>query len=262
MKQNRRIVYIASCSGGKDSVAMVLWLIENGFLLDLVLFVNLGAEFPGLYAVIEQVKEICLKNGIAFREIRPDRDFFEQMLKNTVEKRDGSVQFGSKWCGGTCRWGTALKMQTLNHFYKKEFPDYDIIEYVGIAYDERERCERNQNSNHKKMYPLVNNFMKERDCLAYCYERGIEWLQDGKRLYNYFDHLSCWCCRNKNLKELHAMYVYFPEMWQQLKNLQAQMPEWPFYKGVEDIEGLELRFDKKDMIKKCTYDLFSLCDIY
>lgn len=255
MKRKRK--YIASCSGGKDSVAMVLWLIEHKYLLDLVLFVNLGAEFPALYAVIEQVKLICIKHGIEFREIRPGKDFFKQMLVNRVEKRDGGIQFGYKWCGGACRWGTALKLQTLDKFYREEFADYDIVEYVGIAYDERERCEKNQTGRHIKSYPLVNKaYMKESDCLAYCYERGIEWLQNGKRLYDFLERLSCWCCRNKNLKELYNIYIYFPEIWQQLKNLQAQMPDYPFYKGEEDIESLEIRFMKKDLVKSSSYSLF------
>lgn len=235
---------------------MVLWLIKHHYPLDIVLFVNLGAEFPALYAVIEQVKAICLQNGIEFREIKLKKDFFKQMIAERVNKRDGTIQYGYKWCGGTCRWGTELKLRTLNNFYKEEFPDCKIVEYVGIAYDERERCEKNNDSKHIKSYPLVKNYMKESDCLAYCYEYGIEWLQNGKRLYDYFDRLSCWCCKNKNLKELYNIYTYFPDIWQQLKELQAQMPEWPFYKGVEDIEELEIRFMKKTIIKSSSYSLF------
>lgn len=253
----RRKIYIASCSGGKDSVAMVLWLIKNKCPLDLVLFVNLGAEFPALYTVIEQIKYICQQNGIEFREIKPSRDFFEQMLVARVEKRDGTVQYGSKWCGGTCRWGTALKMQALNQFYKREFPGCKITEYVGYAYDERERCENNSDCKHEKKFPLVDNYMKESDCLRYCYECGIEWLQDGRRLYDFIDRLSCWCCRNKNLSELYNIYRYFPSIWQQLKDLQAQMPEWPFYKGKEDIEDLEIRFMKKDLVMNS-----SVCSLF
>lgn len=41
--------YIASCSGGKDSVAMVLGLIEKEFPLDCVVMVDLGKEFDCIY---------------------------------------------------------------------------------------------------------------------------------------------------------------------------------------------------------------------
>lgn len=41
--------YIASCSFGKDSLAMVLMLIERGLPLDEVVFYDTGMEFQAIY---------------------------------------------------------------------------------------------------------------------------------------------------------------------------------------------------------------------
>lgn len=41
--------YIASCSCGKDSLAMVLMLIEKQYPLDYVLFFDAGKEFKSIY---------------------------------------------------------------------------------------------------------------------------------------------------------------------------------------------------------------------
>lgn len=38
------------------------------------------------------------------------------------------------------------------------------------------------------------------------------------------DRVSCWCCKNKNRKELKAIYQYLPHYWSLLKELQAQIP--------------------------------------
>ena len=36
--------------------------------------------------------------------------------------------------------------------------------------------------------------------------------------------MSCWCCKNKNRKELKAIYQFLLEYWEKLKGLQAQIP--------------------------------------
>lgn len=53
---------------------------------------------------------------------------------------------------------------------------------------------------------------------------GIFWEENDVRLYDILDRVSCWCCKNKNRKELKAIYQYLPHYWSRLKELQAQIP--------------------------------------
>ena len=82
--------------------------------------------------------------------------------------------------------------------------------------------------------------MTEKDCLQYCYDHDIHWIEDGIELYSILDRVSCWCCRNKNLKELEAMYNYLPTYWRKLKGLQSRIKE-PF-KVSGTIQELEEKF--------------------
>ena len=41
-------------------------------------------------------------------------------------------------------------------------------------------------------------------------------MERGVRLYDVLDRVSCWCCRNKNLKELRAIHDNLPEYWERL----------------------------------------------
>ena len=41
--------YVASCSCGKDSLAMILALIEKAWPLDYVVFFDAGKEFKSIY---------------------------------------------------------------------------------------------------------------------------------------------------------------------------------------------------------------------
>ena len=95
------------------------------------------------------------------------------------------------------------------------------VHYVGIAADEPERLERLE---APKCSPLAEAGMTEADCLAFCYERGFFWEENGIRLYDILDRVSCWCCKNKNRRELKAIYQFLPQYWEKLKELQARIP--------------------------------------
>lgn len=49
--------YIVSLSGGKDSTAMLLRLIEENRPVDLILFCDTGLEFPQMYDHLRQLEE-------------------------------------------------------------------------------------------------------------------------------------------------------------------------------------------------------------
>ena len=82
-----------------------------------------------------------------------------------------------------------------------------------------------------------------------CYSAGYFWLEGSIRLYDILDRVSCWCCCNKNLKELRNIRQYLPEYWEKLKHLQAQLerPMKGFYKGQpRGVFELDERFARED----------------
>ena len=117
---------------------------------------------------------------------------------------------GYGWCGGLCRWGTKTKTSAIDRYAREK----GAVQLVGIAADETERLERANNAGH--VHPLAEWGVTEAEALAYCYSRGFEWMERGVRLYDVLDRVSCWCCRNKNLKELRAIHDCLPEYWERL----------------------------------------------
>lgn len=79
--------------------------------------------------------------------------------------------------------------------------------------------------NCEACLPLVEAGMTEAECLAMCYEYGHEWSEGGVRLYDVLDRVSCWCCRNKNLKELSAMREHLPAYYERLIALEEAIGE-------------------------------------
>ena len=199
--------YAASISFGKDSAAMLLKIIEKGLPLDKVVF----------YDVRDSLLPVIRDYGAEYVELKPKRPFFYDMLEKPVKHRDGTTSCGYRWCGGACRWGTAAKVSAID----RETRGYTV--YVGIAADETPRIAKERAAN--KVLPLVDFNMTETECLQYCRENGISWDEGGVDLYEVLDRVSCWCCRNKNLKELRGIYENLPGYWEKLVSLENQIGE-------------------------------------
>lgn len=63
--------YIASVSFGKDSLAMVLLILERGLPLDEVVFYDTGMEFKAIYDTRDRVLPILYDHGVKYTELRP-----------------------------------------------------------------------------------------------------------------------------------------------------------------------------------------------
>lgn len=235
--------FIASVSFGKDSLAMLLKLLEMNYPLDEVVCFDIGVEFNSIRNNAEKMKSLLADKGIEFTILEPREPFIYCMTEKSVKKRNGELQCGYKWCGGCARWGTSLKLEAIKENNKK-YGDEPIVEYVGVAADERQRINRERNGNRVKIYPLVEWEMTENDCLEYCYSKGWHWSENGYELYDLLDRVSCKYCKNKNLKELRNIYHFMPDVWQELKELQdkVQMP----FKGNKTIHDIETRFITED----------------
>lgn len=227
--------YIASVSFGKDSLAMLLRLIEEKKPLDEVVFYDTGMEFECIYKIRDKVKSLLKKHNIKYTELKPKEPFEYTMFEKPVKKRNGTISKGYSWCGGRCRWGTTEKLKVIEKYCKGNY------EYVGIAIDEPQRLNKERKGN--KLFPLAEWEMTEKDCLQYCYDKGFNWLVDGIELYSILDRVSCWCCCNKNLKELKNYFLYLPEYWNRLKELQKKTNR-PMKYNKYSVFDLEDRFKK------------------
>lgn len=244
--------YIASCSFGKDSLAMVLLLIEKGYPLDEVIFYNTGMEFDAIYCIRNMLIPILQNKGIIFTELKPKRPFLYDMLDKPVYSAKNGHHRGYGWCGGNCRWGTTFKTKIIDE-YKASIND-EITEYVGIAFDEKKRIK-------DKTYPLVEWKMTEKDCLDYCHSHGWKWLEELSNgitidLYSILDRVSCWCCANKNLNELRNIYYFLPSYWDRLRELQRNIQK-PMKKYKRNGVSYGTVFDLENIFKKeCYYVRF------
>lgn len=99
MKQN----YVASVSFGKDSLCMLLMLIEKEYPLDEVVFFDTGMEFQAVYNLRNKIIPLLQEKGVKYTEVKPENSFEWNMFERPVVKKDGTKSKGYSWCGGRVR---------------------------------------------------------------------------------------------------------------------------------------------------------------
>ena len=240
--------YVVNFSGGKDSTAMLLRLLELGEHIDEVVNCDTYKEFPQMYEHIEKVKKVVESKGIKYTTLKHERTFDEWFYDYAPKRRNpeafkakyGDV-VGKSWATSRARWCTGeLKIKLMDRYFRELGKQYKVIQYIGIAVDETKRLERENQKNNTHKHPLVEWGWTEKDCLNYCYSLGYDW----GGLYRYFDRVSCWCCPLQPLEELRILRKNFPDLWEELKEMDRKtwLPFKSSSSGEYSVDDLEKRF--------------------
>ena len=244
--QSKPDLHVVSFSGGKDSTAMLLGMIERDMPIDYILFCDTGIEFPAMYEHIDRVEKYIDRK---ITRIKSNKNFEYLLLDYPVKRKEGTTFKGQDlsnitgygWSSSNMRWCTRTLKHDVIRLWKRQYnSQYNIIEYIGLAADEIDRLKRNNNTKDNHRHPLVDWNMTEVDCLQYCYDHGFDW----GGLYEYFNRVSCWCCPLQPLAELRQLYHHFPDLWEQLKEWDDKC--WNTFRFDSSIEQLGIRFDLED----------------
>lgn len=249
--------HVASFSGGKDSTAMVLHMIERGDPLDEVMFCDTTMEFPGMLRHVEKVRKVIESAGIKFTELRAPHDFEYYLTEYEVENRKPTSAFygvpGYGWAGHMSRWCTkTLKVGIIERHLRELQEDFEVIQYVGIAADEDYRMKRKGNQDPSHRHPLIDWGWTEADAMQYCRDKGYDW----EGLYDIFNRVSCWCCPLKNYDELRRTRKHFPDLWEKLLDLDSRQCK-KFQHGYT-VADFDRRFALEDALTAAGHSIKSL----
>ncbi|MDA3910973.1 MAG: phosphoadenosine phosphosulfate reductase family protein [Bacteroidales bacterium] len=214
MKSDRHIV---SFSGGKDSTAMLLLLLEQGRRIDEVVWFDAETwEFPEMQRHIDKVE---VYTGLKITRLKPKKSFDYWFSDHIITKGKNKGTKGYGFPSMSRRWCTREKIRTIDKYLNGAH-----TLYLGYAFNEIDRVKNNNSNNKNILYPLIEAKITEDQALTICKQHGFNW--DG--LYELFSRVSCWNCPNQSREELMNLYTYKPELWKRLQEMQNK--SWNSFK--------------------------------
>lgn len=249
---------ILSCGGGMESTAtLALTLYDKRFKdlrPEIVLFCDLGHEWPQTYTQIEFLKQICAKEGIEFVTITPEvmrgkRKFGEQRLWTDIYKFHMDYEVVPGISGKGKRLCTELfKVAPIQKYLKERFPGEELTILIGFGSDEKNRIQRGENTvpGWTNRFPLDEANMCR--CKSIEYMRSIDWLVPRRS--------GCTFCPFSKRMDIEIQREVYPDAFQKTLALEKNNRRYndqvsPIYlfakKRIEDW----LASKKVKRVKKC-----------
>lgn len=232
--------YVASVSFGKDSLAMLIKIKELGLPLDEVIYVdimfddNISGETPEMASFITKAEKILKEKfnievthlkGITFKE-----QFYKVKQRgNHIGDNYGFPYTIGAWCNDR------LKMQPIKEYMRKQTDD--VIQYVGIAYDEPKRYERLNHNTH--IAPLYDLKITEAEAMEICKKYDLV-----SPIYKTSFRGGCWFCPKQRLSQLKWLYREHNDLWNILRDMEKD--SFNTFKPNATLKDLEERFENNE----------------
>lgn len=231
--------YVASVSFGKDSLAMLIKIKELGLPLDEVIYVdimfddNISGETPEMASFITKAEKTLKEKfnikvthlkGITFKE-----QFYKVKQRgNHIGDNYGFPYTIGAWCNDR------LKMQPIKEYLRKQ--KNQVIQYVGIAYDEPKRYERLNHQTH--IAPLYDLKITEKEAMEICEKYDLV-----SPIYKTSFRGGCWFCPKQRLSQLKWLYKEHNDLWNILKDMEKD--SFNTFKPNATLKDLEERFKEE-----------------
>ena len=237
--------YIASCSFGKDSLAMLQVIKQNPqkYPLDEIVFCDvrfskdLSGNFEPMRAFIEGTIDRVRKDfGVPVTVVGSDIPFIDYFYSVKQKgKAAGSIYGFPYTLGAWCN--DRLKMKPLDAYFKSKG---EHIRYIGIAYDEPQRIKRLEEN---EIAPLYEEGIKESEAMEMCAKTEYR-----SPIYDFFDRDGCWFCPKQCLHSLRIIFDHFKQYWEILLSLRKDSPV--DFKPGYNLFDLDRKFKEGFMPKK------------
>jgi 3'-phosphoadenosine 5'-phosphosulfate sulfotransferase (PAPS reductase)/FAD synthetase len=96
----KRDFHVVSFSGGKDSTAMLLKMIELNYKIDRIIFCDTYMEFPDMYVHIEKVNNYIKQFGYSITYLKSKKSFEYYMFEYTKQRGKNKGEKGYGWANG------------------------------------------------------------------------------------------------------------------------------------------------------------------
>jgi len=224
---------IVSFSGGKDSTAMLLRMIELNYPIDVVLFADTTLEFPEMYDWIDKIESLI---NIKITRVTAKHSWDDWFYGKWSKGKNTDKIRGFPFVTRPCWWQRDCKYVPMSKICKGN------ITYIGIAKDEEDRSKRIVYSKGVYKFPLIEWGWSEQDCVKYLKKRGL-----NHPLADYFKRTGCWLCPKQPRESLKFLYLHYPKLWKKLKQYEKDSPQG--FKNSFRLEEIENKWKNQTKLK-------------
>lgn len=230
--------HIVSFSGGKNSTAMLLRMIELSMPIDEIIFADTRMEYPEIYPYIKKVgKYINRKITYVYGDYW-DKWFYGKITRGKYKERIRGFPF----LLNPCWYMREAKIKPIYEYLKK-YKNEKIIHYLGYTLEEELRAinlirkpRKSENIGYK--YPLIEWNWTDKECIRYLRRKEMLCI-----LHIRFKRLGCWSCPKQSIRSLKTLYEFYPDLWKKLKKYEQDDPLKQLRSGTK-LKELEKKWKK------------------
>jgi 3'-phosphoadenosine 5'-phosphosulfate sulfotransferase (PAPS reductase)/FAD synthetase len=252
MNERKNKTHLAMLSGGRDSTAMTLMILEQGLPLDYIVFCDTGIEHDAMYEYIDKLDSFFKrKYGIKITRLKPKHTFDEYIREPRAKGEYVGKTRGTPAFLDMCFWRRESKQYPYERWLKSlSIKLEDTVQYVGFVYGEQSRVEAMPKYCEA---PLYESGLKEIDVQRYLEENEME-----NPLYRDFNRTGCAICPKQGIKDKYVLWSKYPKIWEYMSKTEQELnadenktgvyPRWHIDLFIEDME--------KQFIKKQSQSTF------
>lgn len=217
-------MFIASCSGGEDSVATLILAKEHGEPLNEAVYCEvmfdkgISGEHPEhtefVYTKLKPFVENVL--GIPFTILQSKKTYIDVFTHLITRGENIGKPYGFAY-PRMCAINRDLKIPPIREYWEAR-EGLDVTQYVGITYDEQERLMRMYGTNR---ISLLNKYkVKKVDAGRLCARYGLR-----SPVYNFTNRNGCWFCPNCKDSEWAHLIFNHEDYFDRLIYLEKNYPD-------------------------------------
>jgi len=192
INQPKSTRHILAISGGKDSSALAIYMLNSGIDMEYV-FCDTGEELDETYEYIEKLQNFISKK---ITILKSEKDF-----KYYLDLYNGVLP------DPTTRWCTRmLKLRPYEDFIGND----DVISYVGIRADEPSRTGYiSTKPNLKTVFPFIEKNIRYDDVIRILEESGL----GIPKYYTWRSRSGCYFCFFQQKREWVGLFKNHPSLF-------------------------------------------------
>lgn len=249
LKQKSRVKHILALSGGKDSAALAVYMLEKYPDLEMeYVFTDTGCELPETYEYLDRIRAVL---NIDITVIKSDKtwDNFWSLYKVKHTKYGSFTYLPSpkqRWCT------EVLKLIPYDKWLLEKHPNQTIHSYVGLRADEKRDRKgfKSSKANVVSHFPFLENGLNYDDIKSLLESSGLGF----PKYYEWRKRSGCYFCFYQSKREWLGLYENHPELFKKAQSYETVIPEQDIrYTWCEDMSLGELLKKKDEILSKDEY---------